>query len=150
MTTQNIRLSPFLIIAITAVVATVLGTLALTASYTLNNTAAIKAVGVSVYWYSNRTSPVTTIDWGTLAPEETVNKIIYIHNNGTIPAALSMTTSEWVPSTAANYITVTWNCSDYVLPAGHVVGATLTLSVNSTTNGLTNFSFSIIITGTEQ
>lgn len=144
---QKVRLGTLLAIVAAAVIITALG--ALTASYPFNNTATIKAAGVSVYWYSNGTSPVTTIDWGTVAPGGSVTKVIYIRNNGTVPVVLSMVTSAWSPSTAANYITVTWNCSSYTLNAGYVVGAALNLSVNSTISEITTFSFSITITGTE-
>lgn len=145
---QRVSLGTLLAIVTAAIIVTALG--ALSASYPFNNTATIKAVGVSIYWYSNGTSPVTTIDWGTIAAGESVAKTVYIRNNGTVPVVLNMTTSEWTPSTAANYITVTWNCSNYFLSAGHVVGATLNLNVNSTISGITNFSFRITITGTEQ
>jgi hypothetical protein len=148
MAMQRMRLSALLTIVAAAMVVTALG--ALTASYQFNNTATVKAVGVSVYWYSNGTSPVTTIDWGTIAPGESVTKIIYIRNNGTVPVTLSMTTSGWSPSTASSYITLTWNCTNYNLNAGFVVAAALTLNVSSTVSGITSFSFDIVITGTGQ
>lgn len=149
MAMQKVRLSAiFAVITVATIVVTALG--ALTASYPFNNMARIKAVGVSVYWYNNGTSPVSTIDWGILAPGETTAKTIYIHNNGTVPVILNMAISEWVPNTAATYITVTWNCSNYVLNAGYYVGAALNLSVNSTISGITSFSFNLVITGTEK
>lgn len=145
---QRIKVGMLLTIVTVTFVAVALS--ALTALYSFHNTATIKAAGVSVYWYSNGTSPVTTIDWGMLAPGETVTKTIYVRNNGTVPVVLSMTTSGWSPAAAANYITVTWDRSGYVLNAGHIVGVNLTLSVNPAISGITNFSFSIIISGTEQ
>ncbi|MEM3673346.1 MAG: hypothetical protein QW468_03880 [Candidatus Bathyarchaeia archaeon] len=148
MAMQRISLGALLAIAAVGVIASALG--ALMASYTFNNTATVRAAGVSVYWYSNRTSPVTAIDWGNIAPGETATKTIYLYNNGTIAVKLSMTTGQWSPATAANYITVNWNCTGQILSPGAVVCAALTLNVSQNISGITSFSFNIVITGTEQ
>jgi hypothetical protein len=148
MAMQRISLGALLAIAAAGVIASALG--ALMASYTFNNTVTVKAAGVSVYWYSNGTSPVTTINWGNIAPGTSATKTIYIRNNGTVAVVLSMTTELWNPSTAQNYITLNWNCTSYVLNAGSVVGAVLTLNVSSNISGITEFTFNIVISGTEQ
>jgi hypothetical protein len=148
MAMQRLSLGALLAIAVVGVIASALG--ALMASYTFNNTATVRAVGVSVYWYSNRTSPVTAIDWGNIAPGGTATKTIYVCNNGTLPITLSMVTEQWSPTTATNYITLNWNCTGQVLSPGDVICAALTLSVSQSISGITSFSFNIVITGTEQ
>lgn len=145
---QKISLGALLVIVSVGVIASALSVLM--ASYTFTNTATVKAVGVSVYWYSNCTSPVSIIDWGTIAPGELATKTIYIRNNGTVAVTLSMTTEQWFPSTAQNYITLDWNCSDQLVNSGSVVCAVLALNVSSSVSGITSFTFDIVITGTEQ
>jgi hypothetical protein len=44
---------------------------------------------------------------------------------------------------------VTWNRENTVLDPGEDIAATITLDVASDTGTLSNFSFNIIITGTE-
>jgi hypothetical protein len=74
---------------------------------------------------------------------------VYVLNSGSVPVSLSMTTSNWVPSTASNYLTLAWNRQSYVLSVGSSVQAVLTLSVSSSVTSVTSFSFDITITGTE-
>jgi DeoR/GlpR family transcriptional regulator of sugar metabolism len=66
-----------------------------------------------------------------------------------VAVKLSMTTNNWNPASALSYITLSWNSENYMLSGGSVVQAALTLSVSSTISGIANFSFDIIITGTE-
>jgi hypothetical protein len=74
---------------------------------------------------------------------------VYVRNEGTVSVTLNMTKGNWNPSSASSYITLTWNKEKYVLPAGQVVTAVLTLSVSSSVSGVTSFSFDITITGTQ-
>ena len=134
-----------------AVIATVTGLAAalLVANQTISNTGNVKAVGVGVYWDSSCTNEVSSIDWGDLEPGATIDKTIYVKNEGSITVVLSMTTDNWNPASASSYITLSWNRENYVLNSGSVVQVVLTLSVSSSISGITNFSFDIIITGTE-
>lgn len=135
-----------------AVIATVTGLAAalLVANQTISNTGNVKAVGVGVYWDSSCTDEVSSIDWGDLGPGETKDVTIYINNEGSVAVMLTMTNDNWNPASASSYITLTWNRENHVLNPGSVVEAVLTLLVSSDISGITNFSFDIIITGTEQ
>ncbi|MEM2704031.1 MAG: hypothetical protein QXR45_12815, partial [Candidatus Bathyarchaeia archaeon] len=122
---------------------------ALVASRTISNVGRLKAVGVGVYWDGSCTNPVSSIDWGILDPGGTKSVTVYIKNEGNVQLKLSMATSNWNPSSASSYITLSWDRQNYVLAAGSVVSAVLTLSVSSSISGVTSFSFDITITGTE-
>jgi len=114
----------------------------------ISNQGALKAVGVGVYWDSDLTNKVSSIDWGILEPGSNVNKTVYIRNEGNAAATLSMTTSNWNPSNASNYITLTWNYGGQTLNVNESVQVKLTLSASSSVTGITNFSFDITITAT--
>lgn len=114
----------------------------------ISNQGALKAVGVGVYWDSGLTNKVSSIDWGILEPDSNVNKTVYIRNEGNAAATLSMTTSNWSPSNATNYLTLTWNYGGQTLNVNEAVQVKLTLSASSSITGITNFSFDITITAT--
>jgi hypothetical protein len=147
MAMQKISMGAVLAIAILGTVATVLG--AFVATRTISNVGSMKAIGVGVYWDSGCTNAVSSIDWGSLEPGVTKNFTIYVRNEGNVQLKLSMTTSNWNPASASSYMTLSWNRENYVLAAGSVVSAVLTLSVSSSISEITSFSFDIIIAGTE-
>ena len=111
----------------------------------ISNQGALKTVGVGVYWDSGLTNKVSSIDWGILEPGLNVNKTVYIRNEGNAAAKLSMTTSNWSPTNASNYLTLTWNYGDQTLTVNEAVQVKFTLSASSSVTGITNFSFDITI-----
>lgn len=115
----------------------------------VQNTGIVKSIGVEVYWDQACTNKTTSINWGTLDAGGVKTYNVYVKNNGTAAESLSMTTSNWSPASASSQISLSWNCSDYVLAHASVVGASLTLSVSSAISGITSFSFDITVTGTE-
>jgi len=147
MAMQKVTIGTVLAIAVVGMVVTALG--ALVATRTISNTGNLKAIGVGVYLDNSCTSAVSSIDWGALEPGVTKNFTIYVRNEGNVQVRLSMTTSNWNSASASSYITLSWDRDNYVLTAGSVVLAVLTLSVSSSISGITSFSFDIIIAGTE-
>ncbi|MEM3054657.1 MAG: hypothetical protein QXM52_02995 [Candidatus Bathyarchaeia archaeon] len=147
MAMQKLTMGTFLTIAIIGMVITAAG--AFVATRTISNVGSLKSVGVDVYWDSSCTNPVSSIDWGEMVPGSSKQFTIYIKNNGNVPLRLSMTVSNWNPPSASTYMNLSWNCEGYVLGAGSVVSAVITLSVSSSITEITNFSFDITIAGTE-
>jgi hypothetical protein len=145
MAMQKITLGSILAIAILGMMVAVEG--ALVATHTISNVGSLKAAGVGVYWDGSCTSAVSSIDWGVLDPGSNKQVKIYIKNEGNTPLKLSMTVSNWNPSSASKYVTLSWNLEGYVLNSGSVVSAVLTLSVSSSISGITSFSFDITISG---
>jgi hypothetical protein len=105
----------------------------------------IKVLGVTAYSDSACTTKVTSIAWGTIVPGTSINKNIYVKNAGNAAGTLVMSYGNWTPSKAASFITFSWNCSNHVLASNAVTCAKLTLKVQSTITGVTDFSFSIAI-----
>jgi len=136
-------------IAITGIIITITTIAALSASRTFPLNGTINTVNVEAYTNSACTIPCTALDVGNVNPGSTVTQRIYIKNSGTIPVTLTMATSNWNPTNAGSYLTLSWNRQNTVLNAGASVSATLTLTVASDTGSLEAFSCSVTITGTE-
>jgi len=149
MAMQKVHVGAILAVAATIIVVSVLAASLLAAYQRIPNTGNVKKVGVGVYWDEACTVNVTSIDWGFLEPGATANVTVYIQNEGTMSVMLNMTTDNWNPALAQNYITLNWNQEGNVLNSGDVLQAVLTLSVSSDISGVTNFTFDITITGTE-
>jgi len=112
---------------------------------TIPNVASVKAVGVGVYWDAALTNKVSSIDWGVLDPSSNKNITVYIRNEGNSAVSLTMNTANWNPSTASNYVTLTWNYGGLSINVGAVTQVKLTLSVSASVTGITNFSFDVNI-----
>jgi len=119
----------------------------LQADTTVSNVGAVKAVGVGVYWDSDCVDAVASINWGTLEPGSIETVDVYIRNEGNSASTLSMYTENWTPTEASTYMTLDWDYSGQSLNPGEVVAVTFTLTVSSSIQGITSFSFDIVIVG---
>ena len=138
-----------------AAVALVLYTLALSAigpaasaimrNRTISNAGSVKTIGVGVYWDQALNNPVASVNWGTLEPGSNVNRTVFIRNEGNTAATLSMTTSNWNPSNASSYMTLSWDYAGQTLAVDEVRQVRFTLAVSSSISGITSFSFDITI-----
>ena len=117
-------------------------TLALSSAGSIQTTQGLRA-------YSNIecTTPQTAIEWGELEKGESTSVTIYIKNVGDSPQTLSLVTSDWSPTSAADYLTVSWNYNDQPLNPNTSIQITLTLSVDADSQGITNFGVNLLIVG---
>jgi hypothetical protein len=120
----------------------------LTTSITLPSSGTVRAINVEVYWDSECTLEVNSIDWGAPEPGQAVDRIVYVKNTGNLPLNLSISTSNWYPSNLDTYLNFYWNREGRVLAAGEVTRSRLTIEVSSSIAGINDFSFDIIIQGT--
>lgn len=140
----------FLLILIAFVAATITTTTLafLLTNITVPTTGIIKEENIGVYWDSECSNPVTEINWDVIEPGSTKNTTVYMKNEANTSLTLSKSMDNWNPETAANYILLSWNYAGEINP-GQIVQVTLTLSISSSIQGITNFSFDIIITGSD-
>ena len=93
---------------------------------------------------------LTSIEWGDLAAGSTATRQISVINNGTIPTTLSMSTGDWIPLIAQQYISITWNyASGTVLQPGASQTVTITINVNQYVTGVNTFTNTIYIIATQ-
>ena len=116
-------------------------------SVRLSSVGTVKALGVGVYWDSGCSQTVSFIDWGLAEPGTVKNVTVYIKNEGNAPITLSLQTANWNPSNAADYISLSWNYNGQTIGPNQVAAITLSLSISSNIQGITTFSFDIVIVG---
>lgn len=110
-----------------------------------NVSAVITTSGLGVYWEASCVNSVTQINWGNVTPGATQRIYVYIRNEQQASAILLMTTSDWAPEVAYQYISCSWNYDDLWVKPNEVVKVALLLSVSRFVQGVTNFSFVVEI-----
>jgi hypothetical protein len=115
---------------------------------TISNIGSLKTIGIGAYWDENLTDKVKWIDWGKIEPRAQNNVVIYFHNEGNSAVTLSQFTSNWSPSVASNYLTLSWDYNGQKIEEGEKLQVTLTLSVSANIEGVTSFDFDVIVVGT--
>jgi hypothetical protein len=113
------------------------------------NVSAVQTSGtIGVYWDSSCSKTVSSIDWGTLQLGETKNIIVYARNEGTETVFLTVTASNFVPAITSVYLNFAYSCIGHKLRPNSTVQVTQALSVSSSTNGVSTFSFEMTFQGT--
>jgi hypothetical protein len=125
---------------------------AITATQSVSSSGTV-AAGPNVGVYSNSacTNAVTSISWGSIEVGGSASQTIYIEDTGGTAMTPSISVSNWSPSTASTYITLTWSTLPSSIGTGvsNAVAVTLTLTVSSSTpTSITSFSNTITISGT--
>jgi hypothetical protein len=108
----------------------------------------VRGVGVGIYWDQGCTNRTLSLDWGLIEPGSNSTVMVYVRNEGDSAVSLWIATSNWTPSVALGYITLTWTYSGTILSADEVIPMELNLNVSPTVSGITDFSFDIVITTT--
>lgn len=105
--------------------------------------------GLQVYFDSACNNPVESIEWGSISPGGTDTVTVFIKNTESSNSlSLSLGTSDWNPTSAGQYLTLSWNQQGKVLAAGQTIEASITLAVSPSIVGVTTFSMQITVSGT--
>jgi len=142
---RNTKVSTVII----ALVAVILATLAFGGAVPTPCAATVETVGVGVYWDSGCSNRVSSIEWGTIEAGAVKTVTVYVRNEGDVTISLSLSTTNWSPSTASKYMSLSWNYDGQPINPNGVIPVTLTLSVSPSITGISSFSFDIIITCVE-
>jgi len=107
----------------------------------------VKGIGVMVYSDAECTNSVSSIEWGILEPDESKSRTFYIRNEGNSAVTLSLSTENWNPASASEFITLSWDYGGQSINPDSVSEVTFTLAVSASVSGVTDFSFDILIVG---
>jgi hypothetical protein len=108
------------------------------------------AGSLKVYWDSNLTNTVSTIDWGTIPPGGFGAITIYVQNTASAPVTLTLSATDWNPTSCVSYMTLIWDYTQgQEIPAGQSVKVIITLKVSTNITGIANFNFNTLIYGEE-
>ena len=102
------------------------------------------SVGIQVFDANNTEQLLTSIDWGMLNPGQTANHdALIVNNDASKTWNLTVTTSEWNPANATEYMAFTYEVYGETLQTQLAVRFTLEIYENAT--DITDFSFSITL-----
>jgi len=110
------------------------------------HTDSIAGQGVGIFWDQSGTNKTLTINWANIQPGSNRTITLYVKNEDNSAIYLGMTTQNWAPSNALDYMNLTWNYNNQVLTANQMLPIELTLSVSQNITNITQFSFSTTIT----
>jgi len=123
-------------------------TAVLTSQKTISGSGSIKSVGLGVYWDQKCTNATSSLNFGQMEPGSSKNFTLYLKNEGNSVLTLSMTSQNWNPATASNYMTLTWNRQGQQVNPNSVITFVITLTISGSIQGISTYSFDIIISGT--
>lgn len=117
-------------------------------SSTISSFGTLKAIGIEVYKDEDLTNKATMIKWGLLTPGTQKTQTVYVSNKGNLPVTLYLSVSNWSPTFASNYLTLTWSYANgQTLNAGDFAEVTLTLTVSPSVTGISSFNFDVTAEG---
>jgi aryl-phospho-beta-D-glucosidase BglC (GH1 family) len=100
---------------------------------------------VGIYLDNGCSQALNSIDWGMADPGTIKNTTVYIKNEGSVPITLSLSTSNWNPANAADYISLSWDYNGQAIDSNQVVQVTISLLVSSNIQGIKMYSFDVVI-----
>jgi len=115
----------------------------------VRNVGRIKAVGVKFFWNPECTDEATEIDWGMLSPGSTYGVTLFCKNIKNTPVVLNLTTDNWDPENAGQYLYPDWNYTGEVIEPEEVLPIQFQLTVSINITGIDVFSFDFLIGVTE-
>jgi len=112
----------------------------------LTSTGIVAKVGLRVFYDSEATMEISSISWGTLEPNVTKTKTIYVKSESTVTLTLSVTTSGWNPAGIEQNFVFACDCNGKTIQPNQVIPVVLSLTYTKP-GTMTNFGFDIVITG---
>lgn len=103
-------------------------------------------VQFGVYSDAGCTSSVSKVDWGTLQAGSSPTYKAYVKNTGKAPFRMALSTTNWNPSSASQYIAVSWDYANQEISPNGVQPVTFNLKVSPSVAGVSSFNFDIVIT----
>ena len=117
---------------------------------TISSHGVVKAFLVGVYWDSNCSVPVSSIDWGLIEPGLASNVTFYVRNEGNYAVTLFLSAENWTPENASNYLSLRWDYVGQIINPSETVQATFSLLASPdiehiAEEHIADFSFDVII-----
>jgi hypothetical protein len=135
------RLTTFLIVLV--LLSTFAANLFLSRHSSVMVSAVEAATSIGVYWDANCSTPVESIDWGTLVPGEQKKISMYVRNEGNDPCFLKLQAVDWQGDNVSNC--VSFSCEEPQIMSGKTAPISPSLLVFPNASAITSFSFNIIM-----
>ena len=105
------------------------------------------SIDIDVFCDIGCSEVMSEVEWGSLQPGSSIERTIFIRNSGEHAVMLTLTSDNWSPALASDYLTLSWDYDGGDIDAGQVVEVTLVLSISSSISGVNGFSFDIVLVG---
>jgi len=116
----------------------------------IRKASAVESFYVGVYWDSDCANEVSSIGWGELTPGSTREVVVFIRNEeANLPCFLYLWTKDWLPVEGSSYISLSWDPIRRRIEVDETISVILTLRVARNIRGITDFTFNIVIFGSE-
>jgi len=116
-----------------------------TSGVTISSAQIVKSISVGVYQNRACTKRVLVIDWGLVEPGSTKGVTVFVRNEGNVAVRLSLEAIDWGPSNASDFVRLAWDYDGKVIKPRQVIRVVLALSVSPSMEGISAFSFNIVI-----
>ena len=103
------------------------------------------SVTIGVYHEVECVTEVSSIDWGDIEAGASKSVTVYVKNRGITSVTLYLSTQNWSPSEAQNYLSVDWDYDGSSLDPDTVLPVQIILTVSANIIDITSFSFEIIV-----
>ena len=100
---------------------------------------------VRIYDSAATSVEVDQVDWGLCYVAQAKTKILYLKNVYTSNISLGLSTTNWVPENASDYLSINWDYMNQTIMPNEVLPLKLRLWVAANTTGITNFSCNMMI-----
>lgn len=118
--------------------------------FEVGNVSAVEtSSSLGAYWDVGCSERVSSIDWGNMTPSQTKDIVFYIRNEGSTTMFLSGIDKNWNPIVAEGYIRFVFGSADQIVQASEVKKVTCNLTVSREITNITNFSFDVLLQGTD-
>jgi hypothetical protein len=88
----------------------------------------------------------SSVYWGILEPNQTVSKPILLNNTSLgKPVTLVLTSSNYIPANASNYMTLSWNYDNTTMQVNESRILILSLWIHPDIKDIESFSFEMLI-----
>jgi hypothetical protein len=115
----------------------------------LNVSAVETSETLGAFWDAGCSVSVISVDWGNMTPGQTKSTIFYVKNEGSTTVFLSAIDKNWNPTAAQNYIHFIFDSNDQKVKSNEVRKVACSLIVSKQTVGVTNYSFDVLLLGTD-
>jgi len=115
-------------------------------SLRLHGHGTIKLVGLKAYSDPAATLEVSAVDWGLIPPGGVSQVLLYLKSTSTTPANWTLTTENWDPSAAQNFMVLTWDYDGGTLQPGEIRAVRFTLQVSVNISAIVDFALDIVVT----
>lgn len=118
--------------------------------YPVKKVCAVESFYVGVYWDSDCTSKISSIDWGVLTPGSRREMRVFLRNEElNVQCYLCVWTENWIPIEGSACIFLSCAHNFGRIEVDETISTTLALKVASTIRGIEDFSFDIVFCGAD-